>query len=93
MKATSLPSCSIDLCSVFLKDQFTFVLTGNESATIIIQVVVVPSILFTGVISPKRASEKLNFLKMMCSLEFSITGTEEDLYILNARSLYLVVSV
>jgi hypothetical protein len=32
------------LCSVFPNDQFSFILTGNESAAIILQVVEVPSI-------------------------------------------------
>ncbi len=44
MKARSLPSCIMDLCGVFIKDQFSFIVTGNESAAIILQVVVVPSI-------------------------------------------------
>jgi hypothetical protein len=54
MKARSLPSCTIDLCSVFVKDQFSFIMTGIESAAIILYVVVLPSIFLTGVISPKR---------------------------------------
>jgi hypothetical protein len=44
MKARSLPSYTMDLCGVFIKDQFSFIVTGNESAAIILQVVVVPSI-------------------------------------------------
>jgi hypothetical protein len=34
---------TIDLCSGFLKDQFSFIVTGNEGAAIILQVVVAPS--------------------------------------------------
>jgi hypothetical protein len=57
MKARSLPSCTVDLCSVFVKDQVSFIVTGIESAAIILQIVVLPSIFLTGVISPKRGSK------------------------------------
>jgi len=75
MKARSFPSCSIDLCSVFLKDQFSFIVTGNESAAIILQVLEVP-----GVISLNRANKILIFFEMMCFLKFSITRSEQEFF-------------
>ncbi len=58
MKARSLPSCTIDLCSVFLKDQFSFIVTGKWKRSNNPTVSCSTKHFFTGVISPERESKK-----------------------------------